>query len=251
MSRQTLEVQRAMAGDVRKLSQSATSLEISATLPDPLSESCAPGEELRTSDLCAQWFAARAAGEAARWSYWTFWLGLVSALVSAGGLIAIIATIKQGRHANQIAQDSADHQLRAYLGVSEIKAALDRNGHITARLLIRNYGITPARNISAAIKGIVTEFPSVIDPKIHAIADNQPCPETLHPGSEFDIYGSAAIPDMKAVDRGDQGFYVYGDVHYDDFNGVRRRTSFCYRGTETTLLRSGEMRVSINGNSTT
>ncbi len=49
---------------------------------------CNPGEDNRQSDLCAQWKAADAAYESARWTRATFWLGFVGLFLGLGTLIA-------------------------------------------------------------------------------------------------------------------------------------------------------------------
>lgn len=66
---------------------------------------CGDKEYNNKSDLCAQWYAARAAGEAARWSMWTFWIGLGSLALSIAGLWALLDSLKLGREANKLARE--------------------------------------------------------------------------------------------------------------------------------------------------
>ncbi|MBW8294740.1 hypothetical protein [Sphingopyxis sp.] len=129
---------------------------------------CAPGTEDRTSDLCAQWKAADAAEEAARWSFWQMaltGLGLLLGAITMGAAIAAavyakraakaaedavktaetatdhaakaaeaaIVGTKQAMEGNRIARESQIAQLRPYLYVHELNAVF---GHLLSYDLI-------------------------------------------------------------------------------------------------------------------
>jgi hypothetical protein len=57
-------------------------------VPSAPDQGCQPGENDRQSDLCAQWKAADAAAESARWALWALWIGGLGLLVGGGTLFA-------------------------------------------------------------------------------------------------------------------------------------------------------------------
>ncbi|QHD65771.1 hypothetical protein GS397_00915 [Sphingobium yanoikuyae] len=73
---------------------------------------CKDGEYDNRSDLCAQWYAARAARDAADSAYWAVFWTVASLILSAAGFIALLFTIKQGREANRIAHASYESEIR-------------------------------------------------------------------------------------------------------------------------------------------
>lgn len=207
-------------------------------------EPCEAGDDRRYSDLCAQWKSADAAAEAAQWAGF----GAVASIIS---LVGIIAALLISIWSNLIIRRTAKHELRAYLGVKSVVAAPDGSGHLSAKIILQNFGSTPAQEVTARIAGCVGDFPSSVLDGNHPEPENQICPGSLHPGAEFDLYASADIIDQSALFEGHHGFYVYGRVNYTDFDGDQHTTNFCYRGTESTLMNKGEMRVSFEGNDAT
>jgi hypothetical protein len=65
--------------------------------------SCRPGEDDRTSELCAQWKAADAGDKAAYWARWSFFLGIIGTL---GLLWTLYYTRKAVRLAGSASQDT-------------------------------------------------------------------------------------------------------------------------------------------------
>lgn len=130
------------------------------------------------SDLCAQWSAARAAQAAARWSWWQLWL-------SGFGVIGLGVTLwfnfralslaeresAETRAALDIAernakataalvkvsQEMSHHELRAYLDFDGVKFLRDESRDTPSEIgtgisiCVRNYGQTPASNVSMSI----------------------------------------------------------------------------------------------------
>lgn len=211
---------------------------------DRNTEPCNAGDDRRYSDLCAQWKAADAANDAAFWGKLGFIVGTLS-------LIGVLGALGISIWSNLIIRKTAKHELRAYLGVSSIDAAPDGNGSITARIIVRNFGSTPAQNITSKVAGVVREFPSQTFDGRGPEPKSQICPATIHPGSEFDLFAGTKIRSIEALLDGDDGFYVYGSIEYDDFDGDHHETNFCYRGTQSTLVNKGQMRVSFEGNNAT
>jgi len=65
---------------------------------------CPEGEYNNKSDLCVQWYAARAAQESADWAFWALWVGGISALGLIITLIFNYLAWKQGREGRQDTQ---------------------------------------------------------------------------------------------------------------------------------------------------
>lgn len=116
--------------------------------PSELERPCEPGQDSRGSDLCAQWKAADAAREAARWTFW-------SMLVGVAGVLGLVLNLRQGRaalakarEANEIARESAERQLRAYVYVSRVEVRDIKPGYRAIhKILLTNAGQTPAYDL--------------------------------------------------------------------------------------------------------
>jgi len=92
-----------------------------------LATPCEAGRDIRSSDLCAQWKAADAARDAARWAM----IGTVVALLGTFGLYWQISLTRRAvadtseatvamREANRIARENSHKELRAYLTVKSV-----------------------------------------------------------------------------------------------------------------------------------
>lgn len=163
-----------------QLDRIASAIEKQPVAPTPDS-GCQPGQDDRQSDLCAQWKAADAAAESARWTYWTFIASFFGLLVGGGTLfaawraahwakkaaeetrrtadlaessaldskIALEAAIKSGKAAEKqvkISKDTARHQLRAYVTVEQPR--INHHPHegliVEYSIVATNDGVTPA-----------------------------------------------------------------------------------------------------------
>lgn len=127
---------------------------------------CQPGQDARNSDLCAQWKAADAAKDSTDWARRAFWLALLGTFIGAftlgaAGFAAWYARAaakhtktgaNEARRAADaaerqiaVAEQSAEYQLRPYLGVSAENTTFgDMRGF---SLEIKNVGIMPAKQI--------------------------------------------------------------------------------------------------------
>ncbi|WP_346892923.1 hypothetical protein [uncultured Roseibium sp.] len=76
--------------------------------PDRLTQPCEPGENNRNSDLCAQWKAADAARDSARWARYTFWISVVGAAIGVLTLGAAIAAAIFAGSASKHTKSGAD-----------------------------------------------------------------------------------------------------------------------------------------------
>lgn len=122
------------SADVQRAAAQVTqAIEKSAYRP-AADRGCPHGPEDRSSDLCAQWKAADAAADAARYSFW----GLLATIV---GTILLIVTLMQSRSTTR-------RELRAYVSVephtfiSRMLADGGRNFEIQIKMA--NGGATPA-----------------------------------------------------------------------------------------------------------
>jgi hypothetical protein len=61
--------------------------------PGQYQQPCPDGKDDNRSDLCAQWHAALAASEAARWSFWSMFLAFCSVGTSVVGIVLIWRTL--------------------------------------------------------------------------------------------------------------------------------------------------------------
>ncbi|WP_156957020.1 hypothetical protein [Sphingomonas astaxanthinifaciens] len=91
---------------------------------------CADGEYNNRSDLCAQWYAARAARDAADWAYWAVFWGVASLVLSVLGLVALLRSLlqteralREARRGNRISLLDGRRARREYSEAKELAAA--------------------------------------------------------------------------------------------------------------------------------
>lgn len=60
-----------------------------------LKRTCRPQAYDSNSELCAQWYAALAARDGARWSFHALWISGVAALISIAGLVGLLRSLSQ------------------------------------------------------------------------------------------------------------------------------------------------------------
>jgi hypothetical protein len=190
-----------------------TRVDVGPPTSPPKDEGCKAGKEDRKSELCAQWKAADAANDAAKWA----WLQLG---LSALGVLGLVITLWFNFRALRIAEDAADEtkdalavakqsadsaanlvrlsdrnarlELRAYLDFDGVRIDLqpdfdnpknpDEKG-VLLKITIRNYGRTPAANVESSVtpKGRFVE-----DPNSHAFAEEDR--KTLHTIAPSDCF---------------------------------------------------------------
>jgi hypothetical protein len=101
---------------------------------------CRDREYNNRSDLCAQWYAARAARDAADWAYWALFWTAISLAVSGLGLIALLITIRQGREANRIAQSVASNAIKPHVYPESVVFCEVDGPLVAVRITLKNYG---------------------------------------------------------------------------------------------------------------
>lgn len=185
---------------------------------------CNPANEKRDSDLCAQWKAADAATDAARWTYIGNWIGGLS------GLLVLIA-LGFAFEANQIARETAKQQLRAYVTVTDlITIGSEAEKPFQFAVGWKNAGATPAQWVKASINwydfGEEGLPPSFDFPEPEDFEESY---SSIGPGETVDG-PSAEVPRwlIDAVKLETRTLFVWGWLEYSDvFKGSpRRRTEF-------------------------
>lgn len=149
---------------------------------------CAEGKYRSNDDLCAQWKAADAAAESARWSFWQFILSALGVLglgftlffnyralrlaelqaeetkdaltIAARSADAAVSLAEQ-------AEKTADRQLRPYVFVTDAVLGATENDGIAINISYKNFGATPACGVTiksgVAVVRLPVEFPPPLD----------------------------------------------------------------------------------------
>jgi hypothetical protein len=120
--------------------------------------SCKRGEDDRLSDLCAQWKAADAAYDAARWGWWQMILGALGLIVGGGTLIAAVAAAFFAKEAAEAAKATLEHeklisglQLNAILHIESVDV-VGELGLLAPQVsvLVKNVGSLSAKSLVVA-----------------------------------------------------------------------------------------------------
>jgi hypothetical protein len=186
---------------------------------------CDEAEPNNSSDLCAQWYAAHAARDAADWAGWALAVGLAGA---AGIVLALLLTVDS----NRIARVTAKRQLRAYVGLDafEIEFNQGKDGKVVGgrfKIAWTNAGQTPATGVrdDAHWQCFDGEIPADFDfPDSAAIAHVGST--VLGPGQEFATHcpDLLSLADFAAVAAKEKRLYIWAWVDYTDAFSERRRT---------------------------
>lgn len=86
---------------------------VEADSASDLEKACAPGQENRNSDLCAQWKAADAAEKSAYWTQGTFFISIGGLVLTIGTLGAAVAAARYAKQAALHTQAGAVHAKRS------------------------------------------------------------------------------------------------------------------------------------------
>lgn len=216
--------------------------------PPGYTDPCNKGEDNRNSDLCAQWKAADAAQESAKWTRRSFWIGLAGTGIGGLTLFAAIAAafyardaakhagaaVTQAENATKAANDTVDvtrdigaRQLRAYLTVRAYTVVVN-NAHVEVKIVGQNTGQTPALNVTTWTV-VALQLPPFDEDWLN---------EPRYPTSKSDIGSGGDLamdvygpnnPTENLIARlrsGVIGCWVYGWVWYEDIFGEKHETMF-------------------------
>jgi hypothetical protein len=180
---------------------------------------------------------------------------LIAALAAAVSSIISSGQLEQSRRSADISEQSAERQLRAYIGIIDviIKCSLcdsfDAKGlpakiPISQRLenvvtmTIQNGGITPAYNVIGIDTWMPMPFskdlPKGFDYSIKEERDPDipPGAGMLNPGEKGPSPGPLFVRDIPLIVRARKheiSLFYYGEIVYVDIFEKTRRTPFCYR----------------------
>jgi hypothetical protein len=161
---------------------------------------------------------------------------MTALIISIFGVIISAIAVLYAAKQTTIAQDTAQRQLRAYVGVDMqgMNYGQQPDGKIVAFYKIFDYGQTPAKDmqIDGSIKILPSDLPNSYRPEYHHFNSAQPN-IVIFPGHSFTgniISETAYSPnEMKAAMafRGDQKIYLFLRITYKDVFNVERHTFFC------------------------
>ena len=171
-----------------------------------------------------------------RMAYWTTWLAFLTAL----GLGALIWTLRLTRQTVDVTREIGDKQTRAYIDVwsakmispnSETDITWHSDRGIKAKILIKNFGMTPARNVKI-IRSEKTIGKLLLDTFDTTPLDRQiPTAFTLAPNASIAINVDNILREEEWNEIGLENAYIMmlGHIEYEDVFNVSHFTDFCLR----------------------
>jgi hypothetical protein len=183
---------------------------ISTTLSNSLKPAekdagCPEGSDYRESDLCAQWKAAIAASDAAKWSLWTV-------LLSAASVGFLVWTFMETRSTSR-------QELRAYVFPFTLYTVPRNPNSKDPKLMIqvgwKNYGATPTDRLTYTQEIILRD---VYSDEFSGFSENSKSYSyTLPPNDGFRTHEEfISKPDAEAVFHGRKFLFIAGEARYRD-----------------------------------
>lgn len=208
---------------------------------------CHPGQHERDSDAIVVEMAALAfldqampdllpdqpkGGQRRRDTHdWVNLFVLTLTLIAAG--MAAWFTGQQAERARQqsaVTREDELRQLRAYVGVQSVSVRPMTDGQrLTADILIKNFGQTPASDVQIFAQPAANENPDFSEKAIRGL--DHSAPESLFPGAErpFVAYGRlSSSNEMLNRPSSVTSALVYGVIWYRDIFGIHHATEFCH-----------------------
>jgi hypothetical protein len=221
--------QAAPKGKISKADQHVAAAITEAAKPSEKDRGCTQGKEERQSDLCAQWKAADAASDAARWAMASLFVGIV-------GTGLLVWTLWETRQ-------SSRRELRAYLfadsvGCYEIwepkknrlgRTKKHKTGIVGATVFIKNSGQTPAYKVRhigevAICKCFEESLLEIGDGDIKGFLNQIPASGVIH---KFRRMAHAPSEEQIAgLKTGNYAVYVFGRIDYEDAFKRRHFTNY-------------------------
>lgn len=208
------------------LEQVATGVDRVATVAEKqagaVDRGCKAGVDLRDSDLCAQWKAADAAADSARWAWVAAWTSIV-------GTCAVLGAFLLAYQANRIASDTAKAQLRAYVSFQELTFSDAELETRKIQIEWTNAGQTPAKHAlaHASWRDFPEGLPADFDfPREVIAADDGP--STIGPGQCIHTSPTERLPRWLIAEaaEGRANVILWSSVDYVDTFGTARRSEF-------------------------
>lgn len=214
---------------------------IKLTTPPPVASACGSGEYKSNDDLCAQWKAADAANDAARYAFWAL-------IISGIGTGLLVWTLWETREISRREQ-------RAYLRVEPTgEGIVQPNKKISIPFHIINYGATPAINCCVQ-SSVVVRTPNwdwINEPENVEALQNAPA-ITIHPDTpsliKLEMDDPLPLDIHKAILEGRAVVFGRGKISYKDMFRRKRHTSFQieFHGVDAGKD-GGPIRIAARGN---
>lgn len=156
---------------------------------------------------------------------------IVLAISTIGLWIVTHSLWRAGETQRNLAEDTAERQLRAYVSVEAGQNGRQRKGYkFDFRPVLINNGLTPAADVQIISNvGVVPplipsnfdySLPPAPNPSITTIGPRQSRVHTLI------FHRKLTFAEMRGIAKGTLVFHVYGTVSYKDVFGRARRTNF-------------------------
>jgi hypothetical protein len=128
----------------------------------------------------------------------------------------------------QSSVDNGRRQLRAYVFPDQANLVWQGTKQPTvAEIVIKNSGQTPAYRLSAATSVSVNDYPLRTDLSVPSLSDNH---TVVPPAGNYALSVPMAQPltgdQLKAIQKGTQAIYAYGEIAYVDAFGECRATRY-------------------------
>jgi hypothetical protein len=223
---------------------------------DPDARAALSGSEIRESKADAGLLKF----EKAEKDWFDYAVGFFAFVASVGAIAAALVASYQG----WVARDTEKRQLRAYVFLESVHTTKindeitsnDPNRGLSATIIFKNFGQTPAYNVWHLSSLKVADFPApptvfVHDPEKHPIPM-----DTLGPQGGTQSVVQPSKPDSTSGTEGKQplraqtkAIYVFGKIDYEDAFGVKRCTRYRFmvggnadsRGSDMLRVDTGNM----------
>jgi hypothetical protein len=156
---------------------------------------------------------------------------IVLAISTIGLWLATNKLWRAGETQRDLAEDTAERQLRAYVSVEAGGSGRQRKGYrFDFRPIVTNNGLTPAEDVQILISiGLVPPLiPAGFNYEL--LPAPNPSKSTIGPrqgrASTVIYHRNLTISEMRKVVKGELAFHVYGMVSYRDVFKQNRRTNF-------------------------
>lgn len=211
--------------------------------PDP---GCAPGRDNHQSDLCAQWKAADAAAESARWGLWTFITSLIAIGIGVGTLVAAWLAARWAKKAAEhtetgaiaaaksvaVAEATAKQQIRAYISVESVGFWLgDKSEGLTYGVYLKNTGSSPAHEFRSTYVCFIREKDYYPDGLIKNDVWVNESPFIIGPGCENSVRYrpvKTTAKERAQLRKGTHLVFIIGAYVYRDIFGDYHRGDIAY-----------------------
>lgn len=209
---------------------------------------CDKGNDERASDLCAQWKAADAAQESAKWTRRGFWLGILTLVAAGAAALFAGAAAYHTRRSADVSEQAFVSLERPHIFVQNaiaeepISAAWVRHGPLwrTFKVVyeVANYGRTPAivKEIAQAIF-IGPELPEkpiynandISDMEVPILGKPRELLVFYRGDLNEELINSLLLSNIHIEGTTPTYCYLYGYVRYESVHGMTDEVGFCWR----------------------